>query len=333
MKSVRHSIHRATVSVALAFIAALPSGAQTRGGGGLPPRDEWQRVPEILAAMGDITGKRVADIAAGTGYLTKFLAKQVGPAGRVFAVEIGEVELGALRELSRQQGFGNLTVCAGTDSVFELPETIDAAVVLNSYHEFTHHREMLAAIKRVLRPGGLLVLVDNAPTPAFKDRDEQASHHGLDPKFVDAELRDRLPQRSVHRFAREPVAARGDETLTGCIATIDGRAPRHASASRVKSRRSFGHRGRALDLHQRAGGNQRRHDDRGAGRRVLGKELAVDAIHTAEVGRAKEKHGALHHVRHGGAPCFEHGLGVLERLTRLSLDRAVRRVPAHAELP
>jgi predicted methyltransferase len=59
---------------------------------------------------------------------------------------------------------------------------------VNSYHELARHEAVLAAVRRALRPGGLLVVVDNAPTRDEWPRDEQASHHGLAPRFAVAEL-------------------------------------------------------------------------------------------------------------------------------------------------
>ena len=174
---------------AVVMVSAVvhPVSGQARGSG-LAPRDEWQRVPEILSAMGDIEDKRVADVAAGNGYLTRPLSRKVGPGGRVFAVEIGEVERRALQKLATDS-LPNIEVITGSDTTPNLPDAIDAVVVLNSYHEFTQYRAMLAAIKRALRPGGRLVLVDNDGFGTEQPRDWQASHHGLDPRFVDQELR------------------------------------------------------------------------------------------------------------------------------------------------
>ena len=120
---------------------AFPCGAQS-----LPPRDTYQRVPDIIAALGDVQGKRIADIAAGKGYLTKPLARAVGASGRVFAVEIGEEELAALRVLARDS-FPNIEVVAGTPTDPKLPSSIDGVVILNSYHELTDYRAILAAIR------------------------------------------------------------------------------------------------------------------------------------------------------------------------------------------
>lgn len=140
-------------ALALLLVAVLPAAAQqSRGGSGLPPRDEWQKVPEILAALGAAPGLRIADVAAGKGYLTKPLAEKVGKTGKVYAVEIGEEELAALRDLSKQEGFTNIEVITGSESDPHLPSNLDGVVILNSYHELTDYKSTLAAIKRALKP-------------------------------------------------------------------------------------------------------------------------------------------------------------------------------------
>jgi predicted methyltransferase len=210
---LRHAYIRLPRAATLAFLVLAIAGradAQARtgsGGGGMPPRDEWQRVPEILAAMGAIEGKHVADIAAGKGYLTRPLARKVGGAGRVFAVELGAPEREALEKLARDS-FPNVAVIEGTPTDPRLPPNLDAAVVLNSYHEFTDYRAMLEGIRRALRPGGLLVLVDNNAAESTESREWQASHHGLAPRFVEAELRE----------AGFEIAERRDDFIVGPFA-------------------------------------------------------------------------------------------------------------------
>src|SRR5262249_45997839 len=125
----------------------------------LPPRDEWQRAPEILAPMKIARGQRVADLAAGSGYLTACLARAVGAGGRVYAVEVSDESLRALRELKTRDSLRNVDVVAGTETDPKLPASLDGAVILNSYHEMTQHQAMLRAIKAALKPGALLVLV------------------------------------------------------------------------------------------------------------------------------------------------------------------------------
>jgi predicted methyltransferase len=172
-------------SLFLGLVLAVPCGAQ-----GLPPRDSYQRVPDIIAALGDIRGKRVAEIAAGQGYLTKPLARAVGANGRVFAVEIDEEALAVLRVLARDS-LKNLEVITGTPTDPKLPSSIDGVVILNSYHELTDYKAILAAIRSALKPGAVLVLVDNVAGGfgGFVTREDQASHHAIDPRFVVDELK------------------------------------------------------------------------------------------------------------------------------------------------
>lgn len=179
------------VAALIAAAVAAPAAGQTRGGGNIfDRRDEWQRVSAIIAALGKVDGRRIADIAAGTGYLTRHLAKAVGRSGRVYAVEIGAKELEALRALARDSGFTNVEVVTGETTDAHLPDALDGAVILDSYHELADYRAMLGAIWRSLAPGALLVLVDNAPFEGWhsESRAFQASHHALDPSFASAEL-------------------------------------------------------------------------------------------------------------------------------------------------
>jgi predicted methyltransferase len=191
----RQAFGRARLRLALTIFAfeifaAAPAVAQVRGGGGLPPRDEWQRVPDIIAALAITEGRRVADIAAGQGYLTKPLARAVGKAGRVYAVEISEDARRGLAELAARESLTNVEVVAGTATDPGLSAPVDGAVILNSYHELTDHEAILAAILRALRPGGRLVLVDNTNLAGHDStRAGQVRRHAIDPAFVDAELR------------------------------------------------------------------------------------------------------------------------------------------------
>ena len=174
----------------LAGVSASGAAQVARGSGGLPPRDEWQRVADIVAALRITEGRRVADIAAGQGYLTKPLAKVVGKSGTVYAVEISETARRSLAELAERDSLTNVEIIAGTETNPRLPAHLDGAVILNSYHEMTAYKSMLEAIRRSLRPGALLVLVDNGVPPGqAPTREEQVRRHGIHPEFVAAELR------------------------------------------------------------------------------------------------------------------------------------------------
>jgi predicted methyltransferase len=177
--------------LALAALVTRSPIAGAQGDDIFARRDEWQRTSDMIAALGEVRGRRIADIAAGTGYLTKALSKQVGSKGRVYAVEIGEKELAALRGIAQRDSFPNVVVVAGSETDTRLPDTVDGAIILNSYHEITQIQSILVNVLHALRPGGSLVLVDNNPFDEWKSepRAFQTSHHAIDPAIVEREVR------------------------------------------------------------------------------------------------------------------------------------------------
>lgn len=155
-------------------------------------REAWQKVPEIVAALGVRGGSSVADIGAGRGFFTTRLARTVGPGGRVYAVDVADDDLRRLRERVEEQGLSQVQVVEGERDDPRLPAgSIDAALIVNAYHEMREHQAMLAGIRRALRPGGRLVIVEPIVESRRGDpRDRQASSHEIEPKYVEADLRD-----------------------------------------------------------------------------------------------------------------------------------------------
>ena len=165
--------------------------ARTPAGGARTPesRDSWQRVPDIFEALGAARGSRIADLGAGEGWLTTRLARQVGPEGRVFAVDISETALTNLAARLDTDSIRNVELILGEADDPRLPYgTLDGVVILNAYHEMPQRIPLLEAVKRALRPGGVLVIVDNAPADSVTLRQRQMSHHSLAIEFADDDL-------------------------------------------------------------------------------------------------------------------------------------------------
>jgi len=102
----------------------------------------------------------VADLGAGTGYFTFRIAPRV-PQGRVFAVDIQPEMLDIMRERARERGIDNVTLVRGTVQDPKLPaDSIDVALMVDAYHEFSHPREMMQALVEALVPGGRVVLIE-----------------------------------------------------------------------------------------------------------------------------------------------------------------------------
>lgn len=102
----------------------------------------------------------IADIGAGTGYFS-FRISPFVPQGRVFAVDIQQDMIDLLNKRILDESVTNVTPVLGTIQDPNLPEeTIDLAIIILAYHEFSHPREMMEQICAALKPGGRLILVE-----------------------------------------------------------------------------------------------------------------------------------------------------------------------------
>src|SRR5262249_26808072 len=102
-----------------------------------------------------------ADVGAGTGLFTRLFAKEVGPDGKVYAVDIAPKFLEHIRATCQKAGITNVTTVLGTDSSVELPErSVDRVFICDTYHHFEFPYRTMASIHKALKPGGQVVLVD-----------------------------------------------------------------------------------------------------------------------------------------------------------------------------
>jgi ubiquinone/menaquinone biosynthesis C-methylase UbiE len=155
-------------------------------------REQRQRIGAVLEALRLSEGSAVADIGAGGGFFTVRLARAVGPAGRVYAVEIGEELVAGIQGRAEDASLQNVEAVLGVEDDPRLPEgSLDAALIVNSYHEMSQHEKMLRNTRAALRPGGRLVVIE----PFRRDRrgeprSDQTGRHEIAPELVEEELRD-----------------------------------------------------------------------------------------------------------------------------------------------
>jgi ubiquinone/menaquinone biosynthesis C-methylase UbiE len=151
-------------------------------------REVVQRSSDIIEAIGLEEGMIVADIGAGTGLLTLEMAKQVGPRGKVFAVDIVPAFLERIRERARAEGLDNVVVVQGKERETGLETaSLDLAFMCDTYHHIEYPQAYLHSLFDVLRPGGTLVLVD---MKRYQDRSSPAvlTHVRANKSTVIAEL-------------------------------------------------------------------------------------------------------------------------------------------------
>ena len=186
MFSRNRSFVRALCAVSLLLALAAP--AQYRERQPASARDQWQQPARVLDALGVEAGSSVADVGAGPGYFTVRMAELVGNAGRVYAVDISEQAVRDLRQRVEKEGLKQVEVIHSTADDPRLPaEALDAALVVNAYHEFKQHDAMLAGIKSALKPGGRLGIIDKV---GREDRSREANEqrHELPLRFARADL-------------------------------------------------------------------------------------------------------------------------------------------------
>jgi ubiquinone/menaquinone biosynthesis C-methylase UbiE len=106
-------------------------------------------------------GASVADIGAGSGYMTVRLARRVGPAGTVYANDVQPQMLEMLRRRLDKEKITNVTLVQGAIDDPKLPPaSVDLELMVDVYHEFSRPQAMLRGLRQALKPGGRLVLVE-----------------------------------------------------------------------------------------------------------------------------------------------------------------------------
>jgi len=150
----------------LLSLALVSSAGCTRAQNSGPQRDKWQRPAEVMDELGVRAGSVVADIGCGRGYFSFELAKRVGPQGKVFAEDIKDDVLGDIRTDAKKQSLTQIETVLGAPDDPRLPaNSLDAALTVNSFHEWRQYDDMLRHVYEALKPGGLFGLIDGAARP------------------------------------------------------------------------------------------------------------------------------------------------------------------------
>jgi len=124
-------------------------------------REREERTDLLLKSLELQPGMVVADIGAGTGYLSRRIAGAVAPGGTVLAVDVQPEMIRMLTALAKQPGLGNIAPSLGANDDVKLRAgSVDLAVMVDVYHELEFPYEVLGSIIRALKPGGKVVFVE-----------------------------------------------------------------------------------------------------------------------------------------------------------------------------
>lgn len=124
-------------------------------------RDREEASVRMREELGLKPGMSVCDMGAGNGYHAIPMAEKVGAEGRVYAVDVQPEMIDMLKERLAGKKITNVVPIVGLYHDPRLPDnSCDLILLVDVYHEFSHPVHMLAAMKKALKPGGRLVLVE-----------------------------------------------------------------------------------------------------------------------------------------------------------------------------
>ena len=175
-------------------------------------RDDEEAPDVALSVLKIAKGAAVADIGAGSGYITERLAARVGPGGKVFANDVQPQMLDLLARRLARKKIGNVTLVQGTlDDPKLPPESVDLALMVDVYHEFSQPQAMLRHLREALKPGGRMVLLEyRKEDPAIPIRPEhkmsvaEAKLEVEAEGFTLAKVDESLPRQHILIFIAKP---------------------------------------------------------------------------------------------------------------------------------
>jgi len=125
-----------------------------------PGRVEEERPDQVVEQMKLKPTDVVADVGAGTGYFS-FRISRVVKQGKVFAVDIQPEMLAVIEKRKEQLKVDNVVALRGSEAEANLPEnSVDVALLVDVYHEFSFPREMMLSLVKALKPGGRVVQIE-----------------------------------------------------------------------------------------------------------------------------------------------------------------------------
>jgi precorrin-6B methylase 2 len=124
-------------------------------------RESEENPDGALDAIGIKPGMVIADVGAGTGFMSLKMAKRVGPTGMIYAEDVQPEMLRRLRQNAAKAKLTNIQTVLGGEADPKLPaNTLDLILLVDVYHEFSQPQRMLQKMREALKSDGRLVLLE-----------------------------------------------------------------------------------------------------------------------------------------------------------------------------
>jgi SAM-dependent methyltransferase len=144
-----------------------------------PGRDQRLQIGRVLDTLAITTGKSVADIGAGSGWFSERAARRVGNTGLVYAVDINPEAVRFIDQRARRENLRNVrTILSRPDDPRLPPASVDAVLLLKTYHEVAAPVPLLEHLRAALRPGARVGIID---------RNGNGANHGVNRDVVVSE--------------------------------------------------------------------------------------------------------------------------------------------------
>ena len=141
-----------------------------------PDREQKLHINQVMDALAITPGKDVADIGAGSGWFTVRAARRVTETGKVYAVDINPEAIRYIDERTQKEKLQNVKTILGKADSPQLPaDSVDAVLMIKTYHEIAKPVDLLRDLRVALRPGARVGIID---------RDGNGENHGVQKKVV-----------------------------------------------------------------------------------------------------------------------------------------------------
>jgi ubiquinone/menaquinone biosynthesis C-methylase UbiE len=139
-------------------------------------REQKLHLDRVMEVLGIAPGKAVADIGAGSGWFTVRAARRVGASGTVYAVDINPEAIRHIDARAQKESLANVkTILSKSDDALLPTQSVDAVLLLKTYHEVADPVALLQHLRPALKTGARVGVID---------RNGNGTDHGVNRKIV-----------------------------------------------------------------------------------------------------------------------------------------------------